>query len=65
MPYAGSWIARRQGRHGTGAGLALAGSAIAGVGAYLGGHLAEARKVGSHHPAYDDASRGGLSDAPS
>ena len=53
--YAASWVARRRGRHGTGAGLALAGAAISGVGAYLGGHLTEARKVASHDPAYDDA----------
>ena len=53
--YAASWIARRRGRHGTGARLALAGMAVSGFAAYLGGHLTEARKVGSHHPAYDDA----------
>ena len=52
--YTASWLARRRGRHGTGAGLALAGAAVSGVGAYLGGHLAEARKVGSRHPAYED-----------
>ena len=53
--YAASWIARRRGRHGTGARLALAGAAVSGVAAYLGGHLTEARKVASHHPAYDGA----------
>lgn len=53
--YAASWLARRQGRHGTGARLALVGAAVSGVGAYLGGHLVETRKVASHHPAYDDA----------
>ena len=52
--YTASWLARRRGRHGTGAGLALAGAAVSGVGAYLGGHLAEARKVASRHPAFDD-----------
>lgn len=51
--YAASWVARRSDRHRTGAGLALAGFAVSGVGAYLGGHLAAARKVGSHHPAYE------------
>jgi hypothetical protein len=56
--YAASWFARRRGRHGTGAGLALAAAAVSGVGAYLGGHLAEARKVASRHRAYDDASPG-------
>jgi hypothetical protein len=52
--YSASWLARRSGRHQTGARLALAGTAVASVGAYLGGHLAEARKVASRHPAYDD-----------
>jgi len=50
--YAASWVARRQGRHRAGARLALAGAAVSSVGAYLGGHLAAARKVGSHDPAY-------------
>ena len=53
--YAASWIARRRGRHRTGARLALAGMAVSGVAAYLGGHLTEARQVASRHPAYDDA----------
>lgn len=52
--YVGSWRARRRGQHVKGAGLALAGAAVSGVGAYLGGHLAIARKVGSHHPAFGD-----------
>ena len=43
--YAASWTARRRGRHGAGARLALAGATVSGVGAYLGGHLTEARKV--------------------
>jgi hypothetical protein len=55
--YAGSWVARRRGRHGAGAALALAGAVVSGVGAYLGGHLVGARKVASHHPAYGDAAR--------
>jgi hypothetical protein len=54
--YAASWVARRRGRRRTGRRLALAGAGVAGVGAYLGGHLAAARDVGSHHPAYDAAS---------
>ncbi|MGN6578108.1 MAG: DUF2231 domain-containing protein [Nocardioides sp.] len=53
--YAASWVARRRGRHGTGRRLALAGTSVAGVGAYLGGHLAVARKVGTYDPAYDEA----------
>ena len=51
--YVGSWVARRRGRHRTGARLALAGAAVSVAGAYLGGHLTEARRVASHHPAYD------------
>lgn len=50
--YAASYVARRQGRHRAGVSLALVGSAVSGVGAYLGGHLAAARKVGSRHPAF-------------
>jgi hypothetical protein len=56
--YASSWMARKRGRHDAGAWLALAGAAVSGVGAYLGGHLATTRKVGSHHPAYDEAQLG-------
>ncbi len=52
--YAASWVARRRGRHSSGARLALAGAAVSGVGAYLGGHLAAARKLGSRHPAYGE-----------
>jgi hypothetical protein len=52
--YAASWKARRRGQHGAGVRLALVGAAVSGVGAYLGGHLAIARKVGSHHPDYDE-----------
>jgi uncharacterized membrane protein len=51
--YLASWVARRRGRHDTGARLALVGAAITGVGGYLGGHLIAVRKVASHHPAYD------------
>ncbi|MFK5645352.1 DUF2231 domain-containing protein [Ornithinimicrobium sp. LYQ121] len=56
--YAASWVSRRRGRHGAGAALALAGATVSGVGAYLGGHLAAARKVGSRHDAYDDLPSG-------
>jgi hypothetical protein len=59
--YAASWNARRQGRHGAGARLALAGATVSGLGAYLGGHLAAARKVGSHDPAYDSTPSGQVS----
>ncbi|HET7352312.1 MAG TPA: DUF2231 domain-containing protein [Marmoricola sp.] len=51
--YGASWLARRRGRHGTGASLALAGAGVSSVAAYLGGHMVSVRKVGSHHPAYD------------
>ena len=50
--YAASWKARRCGRHGSGVRRALAGAAVSGVGGYLGGHLAAARKVATRHPAY-------------
>jgi hypothetical protein len=52
--YAGSWRARHRGQHAKGAGLALAGAAVSGFGAYLGGHLAIARKVGSRNDAFVD-----------
>jgi hypothetical protein len=45
--YAGSWAARRRGRHGRGALLALAGMTVATVGGYLGGHLISVLKVSS------------------
>jgi len=54
--YAGSWVARRRGRHSSGVRLALAGAATAGVSGYLGSHLAVARKLGSRHPAYGPSS---------
>ncbi len=53
--YALSWTERRRGHHGAGVGLALTGAAIVGLGAYLGGHLNEGRKVASRHPAYRDS----------
>jgi len=53
--YAASWLARRRGRHLSGVRRALAGAAVSGAAAYLGGHLTEARKVASHHPVYDSA----------
>ena len=55
--YTASWFTRRRGRHTAGATLALAGAAVSGVGAYLGGHLVSARKVASHDPAYEDVPR--------
>jgi len=53
--YATSYVARRRGRHGTGVQLAVAGAAFSGLGGYLGSHLALGRKLGSRHPAYDEA----------
>ncbi len=50
--YTASWVARGRGRHRAGVGLALAGAAVAGVGGYLGGHLAVARDVGTSDPAF-------------
>lgn len=40
LSYAGSWLARRSGRHGLGATLAGAGGAALAVGGWLGSHLA-------------------------
>jgi uncharacterized membrane protein len=51
--YTGSLAARVRGRHLRGVALALAGGTVATGGGYLGGHLAEARNVGSHDPAFD------------
>ena len=51
--YTASWRARRQGKHVKGAVLGLVGAGVSGAGAYLGGHLAIARNVGTHDPAYD------------
>lgn len=53
--YAASWFARRRGDHGRGVRLALLGAAVSSAAGYLGGHLASARKVGSHHPAFAEA----------
>jgi uncharacterized membrane protein len=50
--YTASWVARRRGRHGTGTALGLAGGVAATVGGFFGGHLTEARKISSRHPAF-------------
>jgi uncharacterized membrane protein len=50
--FAASWKARRRGSHLRGVALGLAGHAAVGLGGFLGGHLTEARKVGSRHPAF-------------
>jgi uncharacterized membrane protein len=54
--YAGSWGARRRGRHGLGVALALLGAGAASAGGYLGGHLALVRDVASRPPALDGGS---------
>ena len=56
--YASSWIARKRGWHDRATKLALTGAAVSGICAYLGGHLATTRKVGSHHPVYDESPLG-------
>jgi uncharacterized membrane protein len=58
--FAASWKSRSRGRHLRGVALGLAGHAAVGVGGYLGGHLTEARKVGSRHPRFDDQVDDGL-----
>ena len=52
--FTASWRARRQGRHLRGVALGLVGHAAVGLGGFLGGHLTEARKVASRHPAFED-----------
>lgn len=67
--YAGSWRARRQGRHGAGVALALGGAGVSGAAGYLGGHLVSARKVSSRHPelreSHADGAVGGVPDRAS
>lgn len=50
-----SWVARRRGAHGAGAALSLVGTGLVGASAYLGGHLAVARNVGSRDRAFADS----------
>lgn len=52
--FAASWKARRNGNHLRGKALAIVGHGAVGLGGFLGGHLTEARKVSSRHPAFDD-----------
>ena len=51
--YAGSWIARRRGRHAQGVALSWAGATFATVGGFLGGHLVAALGVGVDHTTFD------------
>lgn len=52
--YAGSWGARRGGRHGLGVALAALGAGVASAAGYLGGHLALVRDVASRAPGLGD-----------
>jgi nitrite reductase/ring-hydroxylating ferredoxin subunit/uncharacterized membrane protein len=52
--YAGSWRARRRGRHWRGVTLGMLGATAATAGAYLGGHLFARRGVGVDRTAFDD-----------
>lgn len=51
--FTASYLARRAGKTGWGRVLGLTGGAVLTVGGFLGGHLAVARKVGSHVPIVD------------
>ena len=50
--YAVSWTLRPS-RHRAGVVFGMAGLAVSGLSAYLGGHLATARKVGTRDAAYE------------
>jgi uncharacterized membrane protein len=50
--YTASWRARRREHWRTGVVLGLVGASAASVSGFLGGHLSEARKVSSRHPAF-------------
>lgn len=52
--YAGSWGARRGGKHGLGVAMALLGAGAATAGGYLGGHLALVRDVASRSTGIGD-----------
>jgi uncharacterized membrane protein len=52
--YTASWMARRRQSWRAGVLLGLAGASVASVSGYLGGHLSEARKVSTRHPAFKD-----------
>lgn len=51
--YAASLAARRRGSRGRGTAFALAGTAVMGVGGYLGGHMSYVRGVGPNETAFD------------
>ena len=55
MLYGASWVSRRRGHHLKGTVLSLMGGLIAGVGGYLGAHLAIARNVASRDAAFSES----------
>jgi uncharacterized membrane protein len=52
--FVASYRSRRRGNHRRGVALTMAAHLAAGFGGFLGGHLTEARKVSSAHPAFDE-----------
>lgn len=54
---AGSWIARRRGHRGAGVALSLVAVTVAGVSAYLGGHLSYVRGIGVNRTAFQRRAR--------
>jgi uncharacterized membrane protein len=50
--YSTSWALRRRGQHDAGVAVGLFASLVLAWSGYLGGHLAIARKVGTHDPAF-------------
>ncbi|TRW45946.1 DUF2231 domain-containing protein [Georgenia yuyongxinii] len=56
--YSTSWALRRRGRHGAGVAVGLAAGLVLAWSGYLGGHLAIARKVGTHDPAFVSGTQG-------
>jgi uncharacterized membrane protein len=63
--FVASYRSRRRGSHGRGAALGLVAHVATGLGGFLGGHLTEARKVSSAHPAFDEPADGATADVPS
>ncbi|GAA0735447.1 Rieske (2Fe-2S) protein [Dactylosporangium roseum] len=49
--FVSSIVARLRGRHAAGRGLSYAGTGVAGVGAFLGGHLSFSQDAGTNHAA--------------
>lgn len=53
-----SWLARRKGRHGTGAWLSFAAIGVTGAGGYVGGHLTYVLGAGVERTAFQEAPEG-------